>query len=86
LHQFSGTGLLGIVGSMRGRAEKSGNMLENTLRHLHLLPGSDSSYHCQRPENKAGDSAYSSLINPSSGTGSPNCEYLAKIQTFSKAA
>ena len=55
---------------MRVRAEKSGNLLENTLRHLHLLPGADSGSHCQRPEKKEGDSACSSFINPSPGTNS----------------
>jgi len=40
------------------------NMLENTLRHLHLLPGTDSSYYCQRPENKKADSTCSGFITP----------------------
>jgi len=53
---------------MRVRVEKCGNMLENTLRHLQLLPGADSGSHCQRPENKEGDSTRGGFINPSSST------------------
>jgi len=40
---------------MRVWAEKFGNMLENTLRHLQLLPGADSGSQGQGPENKIGD-------------------------------
>jgi hypothetical protein len=44
---------------MRVRTEKGGNVLENTLRHLQLLPGADSGSQGQRPENKDGEKQYS---------------------------